>query len=282
MNIFITILIFVAILLLYLHFMNEFKYAKELMVYDVEYTNRNELQKICELRQPFVFKLNLLSEDIINKEQNMCVFDNKDNEFIQMSYVSLEDLFDKDTDGVYYSMKNQDFAKNELPMVFSEFNNYVNPYFSYNTSYDVLLGSSNSYTSLTQMRESDLFLFVKNGSIDVKMMTYNKDLDLTDLCLWNKTDAEKYNVTDVHLASTCVLHIPSWCLYTIRFNKNALVYSITHQTPTNIMVNTPNYCVNLLQEHNTEEKVLKTIVFPKNECEESDVSGNTIPIIEDI
>ena len=61
MNIFITILIFVAILLLYLHFMNEFKYVKELMVYDVEYTNRNELQKICELRQPFVFELNLLS-----------------------------------------------------------------------------------------------------------------------------------------------------------------------------------------------------------------------------
>ena len=282
MNIFITILIFIMILLVYLHFMSEFKYVKKFSIYDVEYTNRNELQKICELKQPFVFDLQLQSEDKINKEQNMCIFDNSDNEFVNLTYSALEELFEKDKDGVYYSMNNFDFAKNELPITFSELNKYVNPYFSYNTVYDVLMGSCNSYTPLVQMRETDLFLYIKKGNIDVKMMTYNKDLDLTNICLWNVNDASKYEVTDIHLTSTCVLYIPSWCLYTIKFNENALIYSITHQTPTNFIVNIPTYCVELLQKHNTEEKVLKTIEFPKNKSEESDVSGNTITNIENI
>ena len=75
MNIFITIFIFITILLLYLHFMNEFKYAKELSIYDVEYTTRNQLQKICELKQPFVSEIILQSDQKINKTHNMCIFD---------------------------------------------------------------------------------------------------------------------------------------------------------------------------------------------------------------
>lgn len=261
-------------LLIYLHFMSEFKFVKKFSIYDVEYTNRNELQKICELKQPFVFELQLQSEDNINKAQNMCIFDNSDNEFISLSYSSLEELLEKDKEGNYYSMKNQDFAKNELPVTFSELNKYVNPYFSCNTTYDVIMGSNNAHTSLLYLRESGMFIYVKSGHVNVKLMSYNKDHESSNICLWNKDESMNYEIGDVSLTGSQVLFVPSWCMYTLQFEENAIVYTITHQTPTNAIVNMPYYCIEFLQRQNTEEKVLKTIEMPKQtEGDKTEISN---------
>lgn len=275
MNIFITILIFIVILLIYLHFMSEFKFVNKFSIYDVEYTNRSELQKICELKQPFVFELQLQSQDNINKSQNMCVFDNSDNEFVSLSYSSLEELLEKDKGGNYYSMKNQDFAKNEFPLTFSELNKYINPYFSWNTTYDVIMGSNNAHTSLLYLRESGMFIYVKSGNVNVKLMAYNKDHESSNICLWNEDEPMNCEIGDVFLTGSQVLFVPSWCMYTLQFDKNAVVYTITHQTPPNAIVNMPYYCMEFLQSQNTEEKVLKTIEIPKIAEEEEIEITNT-------
>ena len=275
MNIFITILIFIVILLIYLHFMSEFKFVNKFSIYDVEYTNRSELQKICELKQPFVFELQLQSQDNINKSQNMCVFDNSDNEFVSLSYSSLEELLEKDKGGNYYSMKNQDFAKNEFPLTFSELNKYINPYFSWNTTYDVIMGSNNAHTSLLYLRESGMFIYIKSGNVNVKLMAYNKDHESSNICLWNEDEPMNCEIGDVSLTGSQVLFVPSWCMYTLQFDKNAVVYTITHQTPPNAIVNIPYYCMEFLQSQNTEEKVLKTIEMPKIAEEEEIEITNT-------
>lgn len=275
MNIFITILIFIVILLIYLHFMSEFKFVNKFSIYDVEYTNRSELQKICELKQPFVFELQLQSQDNINKSQNMCVFDNSDNEFVSLSYSSLEELLEKDQGGNYYSMKNQDFAINEFPLTFSELNKYINPYFSWNTTYDVIMGSNNAHTSLLYLRESGMFIYVKSGNVNVKLMAYNKDHESSNICLWNEDEPMNCEIGDVSLTGSQVLFVPSWCMYTLQFDKNAVVYTITHQTPPNAIVNIPYYCMEFLQSQNTEEKVLKTIEMPKIAEEEEIEITNT-------
>lgn len=261
-------------LLIYLHFMSEFKFVNKFSIYDVEYTNRSELQKICELKQPFVFELQLQSQDNINKAQNMCVFDNSDNEFVSLSYSSLEELLEKDKEGTYYSMKNHDFAKNELPVTFSELNKYVNPYFSYNTTYDVIMGSNNAHTSLLYLRESGMFIYVKSGHVNVKLMSYNKDNESSNICLWNKDESMNYEIGDVSLTGFQMLFVPSWCMYTLQFEENAIIYTITHQTPTNAIVNMPYYCMEFLQSQNTEEKVLKTIEMPKQtEDDKTEISN---------
>ena len=280
MNIFITIFIFITILLLYLHFMNEFKYAKELSIYDVEYTTRNQLQKICELKQPFVSEIILQSDQKINKTHNMCIFDKNDSEFVNISYQSLEELLEKDKEGGYYSMKNYDFANEELNDEFTELNKYINPYFSYNTTYDVLMGSNNVYTPLLFLRESGLFLFVKKGKVNVKLSTYNKDLENSTICLWE--DSQKYNISDVCLLENQLLFIPSWCFYTVQFEENSIIYSVCHQTPTNSIVNIPHYILDFLQNQNTEEKVLKTIEMPKDsEPDESEKNEEPLKNIDE-
>jgi len=255
--------------------MSEFKFVNKFSIYDVEYTNRSELQKICELKQPFVFELQLQSQDNINKSQNMCVFDNSDNEFVSLSYSSLEELLEKDQGGNYYSMKNQDFAINEFPLTFSELNKYINPYFSWNTTYDVIMGSNNAHTSLLYLRESGMFIYVKSGNVNVKLMAYNKDHESSNICLWNEDEPMNCEIGDVSLTGSQVLFVPSWCMYTLQFDKNAVVYTITHQTPPNAIVNIPYYCMEFLQSQNTEEKVLKTIEMPKIAEEEEIEITNT-------
>ncbi len=269
MNIFITIFIFIAILLLYLHFMNEFKYVKQLSIYDVEYTTRNQLQKICELKQPFVSSLTLQSNEKINKEHNMCIFDKNDNEFVNITYHSLEELLEKNKEGVYYSMKNYDFANEELNEEFTELNKCINPYFSYNTIYDVLMGSNNVHTPLLYLRESGLFLFLKKGKVNIKLSRYDKDIENSNICLWD--DSQNYNISDISLLENQILFIPSWCFYTLQFEENSIIYSVCHQTPTNLIVNTPYYILEFLQSQNVEEKVLKTIEIPEDIKEDEPV-----------
>lgn len=266
MNIFITIFIFITILLLYLHFMNEFKYVKQLSIYDVEYTTRNQLQKICELKQPFVSSFALQSNEKINKEHNMCIFDKNDNEFVNITYRALEELLEKNKEGVYYSMKNYDFANDELNQEFTELNKYINPYFSYNTIYDVLMGSNNVNTPLLYLRESGLFLFLKKGKVNIKLSTYDKDIENSTICLWD--DSKNYNISDISLLENQILFIPSWCFYTLQFEENSIIYSVCHQTPTNLIINTQYYILEFLQSQNVEEKVLKTIEMPEDIKEE--------------
>ena len=272
MNVFITILVFICILLIYLHFMAEFKYVKAFTVYDVEYESRKQLQKICELKQPFVFELGLTADDVFNTSQNMCVFDNSDNEYVQISYESLIQLLTKDKNGQYYSMGNNDFAANELPIAFSELHNAIKPYFSYKHTYDVLMGAQNAYTPIHCVCESGEFIFVKSGKISVKMLCYDKELN-TNLCLWNEEDP-KCEVQDVFLTDNQCLFCPTWCYYTLQFDKDAIVYKITYQSPTNLLINAPTYAMDYLQSFNVEEKVLQTVTYQKNEDVKEDEEEN--------
>lgn len=264
MNIFITIFIFILILLTYLHFMNEFKYVHSMSIYDIEYSSRKDLQKICELKQPFVFNIQLQSVDAFDKERNMCVFDNDNNEYVTVPFHVLEELIAKDKTGTYYSMNNSDFAKNEHVTEFSELNSYIQPYFSTNNTYDILMGSNKSCTPVQCMKKSELFLFVKQGSLNVKLHTYDKDLDKSAR-FWDIS--HNYQTQDVYLTEGQAVFIPTWAYYTMRFENDAIVYSISYESPTNICINLPNMMLDFLQNQNTEEKVLKTIELPKDEEE---------------
>lgn len=256
MNIFITILTFILILLTYLHFMNEFKYVNSFSIYDTEYSSRKDLQKICELKQPFVFNLELQSSDVIDKEQNMCVFDNSNNEYVTIPYTSMEQLVSKDKNGIYYSMNNHDFAKNVLVTEFSELNSFIQPYFSSNNTYDILMGAKDAYTPLQCMKKSGLYLFVKQGSLSLKIHTFDKDLD-DSMCLWDVS--HNYQSHDVLIYQNQVVYIPTWCYYTMKFDASTIIYSVSYESPTNIIINLPETIVKYLQLQNTEEKVLKTI-----------------------
>ena len=91
MNLFSHIILFFIILIIYLLIIHQFKRSEDMEIYEVDYNNNNDLQTICDLKQPFIFK-----------------FDNMDN----LNYDSLkqlnQDLNVKDINDYYNNINNRD------------------------------------------------------------------------------------------------------------------------------------------------------------------------------
>ena len=79
---------------------------------------------------------------------------------------------------------------------------------------------------------------------------------------------------DVFLTDNQCLFCPTWCYYTLQFDKDAIVYKITYQSPTNLLINAPTYAMDYLQSFNVEEKVLQTVTYQKNEDVKEDEEEN--------
>jgi hypothetical protein len=56
MNLIYPILIFVIVVFLYIHIINEYKVSEDLEVYEIDYQSNGILQDACEIKQPVIFE----------------------------------------------------------------------------------------------------------------------------------------------------------------------------------------------------------------------------------
>ena len=57
MKLLLYLIIFLICTIVYMHIIYHLKTSSELEVYDIDYTDSIQLNKICDLRQPFTFKI---------------------------------------------------------------------------------------------------------------------------------------------------------------------------------------------------------------------------------
>ena len=58
-----SIFIFIIILFLYIHIIDQYKRNEDLDILEMDYQNNVDLQKICNIRQPFVFDFKIVFDD---------------------------------------------------------------------------------------------------------------------------------------------------------------------------------------------------------------------------
>ena len=54
----INIILFITVLVIYIHIINQFKTSEDLEVYEMDYTNNIHLQEVCDIKQPVLFEYN--------------------------------------------------------------------------------------------------------------------------------------------------------------------------------------------------------------------------------
>ena len=64
MNTLLYIIIFLVIVIIYMHIIYHIKTSNKLEVYDIDYSNVQHLNEICDLRQPFTFRCTKNEVDI--------------------------------------------------------------------------------------------------------------------------------------------------------------------------------------------------------------------------
>lgn len=289
------ILIFLIVLFLYLHILNEFKTGNKLSIYEIDYVSNTHLQEICELKQPFIFDPNMdimqaskeYVDDLSNNEQkDMKLYSSVDKEYVFLDSKSALRMLQ--TTSNYYSEHNWDFVRENSRDLVASMNTYWRPYFTLNTYMDVRAGCENVTTQPRFHKHNRMFLLVMNGTIHVKMTTqeYTKYLkpyqnyehmeNNSDVNLWGEKIDKNIKFVEFSVPSGRVLFIPPYWTFSIKYDANTLVYEIFYMSILNSVLHVPDYAIHFVQKNNSSDKLLEDFKIHKEEEGKEEVCVNTI------
>ena len=66
MNIYFHLLIFLLILFLYVHLVQQYKRSEDLEVYEMDFTDNQHLQEVCDIKQPVLFEYKTFNGDFFD------------------------------------------------------------------------------------------------------------------------------------------------------------------------------------------------------------------------
>ena len=298
----INLLLFIIVLVIYIHIINQLKTSEDLEVYEMDYTNNLYLQEVCNIKQPVLFEYESIMPEFFEKINTETFTNNEkidikvkdirdyykeDNvDYIVLPVTSAIGLMKTDTQSNYFTENNDDFIENaDLYQVFHSNDTYLKPQLSMVTKYDIITGSLNTVTPLRYHTDFRKFISVHSGKIKIKMTPWKSHKYLSPykdfynyefrsrINVWkpdsnHKNDVDKVKFLEFDITCGHTLHIPPYWWYSIQFNDKSetIVSSITYNSIMNCMSNLPNWIIYYLQQTNTKTKVTKTL--PTNLIEE--------------
>lgn len=276
-----NILIFIIILFLYMHIIDQYKKSEDLEIYEMDYVSNNDLQSICNIKQPVLFELTneITLENIEEKSQyDVKVRDTKDNsDYILLKFDSFKTLIDTDSESHFITENNHEFIEESgLYNSFSSLNDSLKPVFSVNTQYDILMGSKNSYTPLRYHTNDRLFYLVVSGKIRVKMtpwksskylnpiMDYDNYEFRSDVNPFDSDETGKIKFLEFDVLANYALYIPPYWWYTIQYiESDTLVLGAKYISMMNLIANSHHLFKYYIQQYSTKTKVVRTLISEK-------------------
>ena len=276
-----TLLIFLIILTLYFHIVYHLKKSNDLDIYETIYTNKQQLENICKLRQPIIF--NYSDFPSCERESLLSFFPNKEinitsNESRETIPLKLSDSFELFKKAPYYSCNNQSFLEDTHIISFmKKMENDIKPLFTGKSIYDLLIGSNKSYIPLQYDINYRNFFLVTDGSIRIRFAPpisekyLEPEVDYETLVIsspfnvWinangtndNPTKLQNIKFIDVIVPKGKMIHIPPYWWYSIQFLDNASIVSFKYRTYMNIVSILPQIFLQILQLQNMKP-MLKT------------------------
>jgi hypothetical protein len=286
MNIVINLIIFIIVLFLYLHITFQLKINNDLEILEIENPTKEQLEDICDLRQPVLFEYNnKIIEDINLKkiQDGYSAFDIKirklnDNQedtelYLPLTLKETIILFEKDSDKKYFSENNKEFL--EETSIIKNFNSddlFLRPSFVSLCMYDLLIGYPNIYTPLRYDIYYRNYFLVTEGKIIIRLtppknykyLDVFRDYEIiefrSNIDIWNvqekyKKDYEKIKCLDIELTAGQIIYIPAYWFYSIKYIEKSTICNFKYSTFMNNFAILPEYIMHILQNNNTKRKI---------------------------
>ena len=297
LKIIVAIFVFCVTLFLYLHVQFHFKTSDNLEIYEVDQASKEQMEEICDLRQPVlfdgddecvpkitsttnmscllehypVFEVKIRNKADISNDPNMCV--------PLPLHVAVK-LFQEDDNATYFSEGNMDFLRETGTIKNLSYNDgYLRPFLVSNCYYDVLMGSSNLETPFRYDVNYRNYYLVTQGSICVKLSPpksakylypcsdYENFEFTSPVNMWDpqpkyKADFDKIKCLEITLTPGKILYIPAYWWYTFKFSENTSVCCFKYRTYMNNIAICPKIAMYALQNQNIERKIAKPITLP--------------------
>lgn len=276
MNAFFHISLFILILFMYIHLINQYKTSEDLEIYEMDYVSNTHLQDVCSIKQPVLFHyksvnpdffdaldhehLDMLDAHDVKVKDSRDYYIDTDNtsrsvDYTVMPYRSAETLMKTDTKSSYFIENNHTLPDDAgLLSLFQANDELLKPPMTVITKYDILAGSNNACTPLRYHNNERHMLCVITGKITIKMTPWksskylyqNKDYDAYEfwspIQVWKPQrkyfhEMDKIKFLEFDVNAGYMVTIPPYWWYTIKYDKNP------HTFVTSFTYNTAINCV---------------------------------------
>ena len=296
MKIIFGLFIFCLVLFIYLHIYFHIKTSEDLEMYEIDDPSKEKLEEICDLRQPILFDFD--SNKIIEttnksfllnnyssfeiKIRNILENDDSVELYMPLTLNSANVLFNEDKNSTYFSENNYDFLKETAVIKNFKYNDqFLRPYMVSNCNYDIILGSTGTYTPFKYEINYRNFFLLTQGSAQIKMtpphssryLYTNYDYENFEFTSpvnpWKPqskyiSDFDKIKCLEFTLLPGKTFFIPAYWWYSIKFNdNNTSISCFYYKTYMNNISIIPYIFMHLLQLQNIKRNVVKKINIDK-------------------
>ena len=288
MQIIINLIIFLITLFLYIHINFQLRTNNDLEILDIDNITKDQLEEVCNYKQPILFKFYIeeLSDylRLDNILANYQTFDvnvrnitDSETTLLPLKLNAANELFQKDSSGIYISEYNQDFIEETttIKRYFESNDIFLRPHLCSECNYDILFGSQGSYTPLRYELNVRNFIYVVDDSVEIMLTIPNairyldviKDYDLFEFRSkynpFNEADREhldRVKFLTITLNRGDILAIPFKWFYTIKFITNkTVVATLKYRVAMNTLAIIPDLAYRFLDSQNIKFNFLNTI-----------------------
>jgi len=288
---FVSFIIFIIVLFLYLHITSEWKQSQDLEIYEMDFESNGQLQEVCNVKQPVLFEFKSVSPQFFEKMrldyflekngvQDVNVKDIDDYakltsvDSILVPFQTAHSLLKSDPKGHLILEDNAEFIEDcsHLTDYRNNLDMHLKPPMSVRSKYDFCMGSEKSYSPLKYHNHSRHYCIVSQGKIHVKMTPWksSKYMNAThdyenyeffsNINPWKNMESEKIKFVEFDVHEGDVLYVPPYWWYSYQYTSyDTIVCTATYNTPMNMIANAKHWALYFFQQQNIQQKTLKTL-----------------------
>lgn len=314
MKFFHSFLLFIIFIFIYIHITAQYKKSQDLEIYELDYKDNSNLQEICDVRQPVVFRypenvlpnqssINLSAISSMEKEDGntLNVFDIY--EFFTLSstpaptilpFHSAIRLIKTDTNSRFFTENNGAFIED------AGLDEWMNrrgtalfkPSYNMIQQFDIMTGTKNLGLPMRYHTNTRKFIHVSEGRIMVKMAPFKnakklgfesndlKEQYVSHMNCWNpsKTDLpiiNKIRFLEFQVLENNVLYVPPYWIYSVQYlEDDVCLLEYNYKTMMNIVAHPGKYTRIFTNELKNVIQISKKYFLEKKDVEDGDGNGN--------
>jgi hypothetical protein len=284
----VSLFIFCIVLFVYLHVVYQLKTSNDLEIYELDDVSKEQLEEICDIRQPVV--LSFYSSEVMNSIQksfmvtNYPTFDvqlrdnsrekevDKEELYIPLPIHKTSELFQNDKEKKYFSEKNTDFLEETGIVKIMKYNDeYLRPCMLMNSKYDMIFSSDGCETPFRYEVNYRNFFMVTEGRVRIKLAPPSSTKYLhrkydyenfefrSPIHPWNvqpefSLDFQKIKCLEVVVPKGKTIYIPAYWWYSMKMEKDTMIAGFRYRTYMNNVAITPYIFMYILQMQNIKRK----------------------------
>lgn len=290
----IELFIFILVIFLYVHIVVQYKSVDDLDVYEIDYFDNANLQKICDALQPFLFNYQDVFPDLRDQETP--------DKWILYEKGDTAHPFEVPRKQARLAISSRPYYSETPIEEFNILDSYLKPAFCVQRDAVLLCGTKDVTTPFVYHCNSRRFLVVQEGAICLKMAPWKKNsknlYEIHDyqtgqirslMDVWSPSQQyqrswEKIEFMEVNAKRGQVVYIPPFWGVSIKYQEpRTQVFQLTYSTVFNRIAFIGDIIQSQLQKENTVYKKWPSVVTKPETTEPTpQEAATTIPTQESV